>query len=320
VTVADTAIRESLSECRAVTRARARNFYWGLRLTPEPRRSALFAIYAWMRAGDDAADDPGEMAERRARLSRFESATRSLLWGEGDGAAPSGGCWPGLAWAVNTYGIDRRVLEDMMAGLREDLEPPRATDDGHGGGAASAYEDDEALDGYCERVGSTVGEACVSIWGLDPKRDTPEGRAEAMRLARVRGIAFQRTNILRDFAEDLAGDPPRVYLPASAFAAHGLTPVQLAAWSDDACCRALAGEQIGLAVRAYERSEALERMIRSDCRPVLRAMTAIYRGVLDRLERDPRRLAGERVRLSAWRKAAIAVRCGVAPRLGLAQA
>ncbi|MFM8873163.1 MAG: hypothetical protein ACKOJI_07410 [Phycisphaerales bacterium] len=39
----------AIAECERITRTRARNFWYGLRLTPEPQRSAMYAIYAWMR-------------------------------------------------------------------------------------------------------------------------------------------------------------------------------------------------------------------------------------------------------------------------------
>ncbi|MEM1330422.1 MAG: squalene/phytoene synthase family protein [Planctomycetota bacterium] len=307
----------SAAACRAIVRERAANFYWGLRLTPEPRRSALYAVYAWMRAGDDAVDDPGSDEERRTKLDRFECATRATLWGEGqierdDSREP---WWCSFAWAVETFGIERRVLEGMMSGLRSDLYHPDPS-------VELAHADDDALDGYCALVGSTVGEACVTVWGLAPSIGN-SSREEALRLSRLRGIAFQRTNILRDFAEDLRGGggvPPRVYLPRSTFDAHGLIPEQLASWSKPEACRALIVDQARRAAEAYRASAGLESMISPDCRAVLRAMTAIYRGVLGRIERDPRRVAAERVRLSTWRKAVIAVRCGLAPRLGLAPA
>ena len=41
---------------RAVTRAAGSSFYWGMRILPEDRRDAMFAIYAFCRAVDDIAD------------------------------------------------------------------------------------------------------------------------------------------------------------------------------------------------------------------------------------------------------------------------
>jgi phytoene synthase len=46
----------AISKCEEVTRLRARNFHYGLRLTPPDRRWAMYAVYAWMRQADDLAD------------------------------------------------------------------------------------------------------------------------------------------------------------------------------------------------------------------------------------------------------------------------
>ena len=45
------------ADCEYLTRTQARNFYYGLKLLPEPKRSAMFAIYAYMRLVDDIADE-----------------------------------------------------------------------------------------------------------------------------------------------------------------------------------------------------------------------------------------------------------------------
>ena len=50
-------LARSQNYCEQLTRAQARNFYYGLKLLPEPKRSAMFALYAYMRLVDDIADD-----------------------------------------------------------------------------------------------------------------------------------------------------------------------------------------------------------------------------------------------------------------------
>ena len=53
-------VAASLRHCQRVARTQAGNFYHGLKLTPEPKRGALCAIYAYMRACDDCVDaEPG---------------------------------------------------------------------------------------------------------------------------------------------------------------------------------------------------------------------------------------------------------------------
>ena len=51
---------QSRHYCEQLTRTQAKNFYYGLKLLPEPKRSAMFALYAYMRLVDDIADDEGD--------------------------------------------------------------------------------------------------------------------------------------------------------------------------------------------------------------------------------------------------------------------
>ena len=51
----DARLANSRAFCEQLTRRAARNFYYGLKLLPEPKRSAMFALYAYMRLVDDIA-------------------------------------------------------------------------------------------------------------------------------------------------------------------------------------------------------------------------------------------------------------------------
>src|SRR5436305_7539999 len=51
------ALGHSRAYCEQLTKAKAKNFYYGLKLLPEPKRSAMFALYAYMRLVDDIADE-----------------------------------------------------------------------------------------------------------------------------------------------------------------------------------------------------------------------------------------------------------------------
>src|SRR5690606_35366894 len=62
--------------CAKLTAAQARNFYYGMMLTPEPRRSAMYAIYAWMRAVDDLADAPLAHMTPETRQRQLEAFRR----------------------------------------------------------------------------------------------------------------------------------------------------------------------------------------------------------------------------------------------------
>jgi len=135
----------------------------------------------------------------------------------------------------------------------------------------------------------------------------------AIELAANRGIAFQLTNILRDYKQDF--DAGRMYLPREDFDRFSLTPAELRRWSKPAACQAMMLHQINRAKSFYERSAGLEDLISPPCRPTLWAMTAIYRSLLRKIEQQPKRIVlARRVRLSAMHKGAIALRARWAAR------
>lgn len=281
--VTEESLAEAMERCRDVTRTRARNFYYGLKLAPEPKRSALYCIYAWMRKADDLVDDAGEDVElRRANVETFRAMTEAALAGEPADEDP---IWIGLRHVVDRFGIDAAHFDAMIDGQLDDLEIRR-------------YETFEDLHEYCYRVASTVGLICITVWGYhDP-------RAEA--LATERGIAFQLTNIIRDFREDF--DMGRVYLPQEDFRRHDLAPDDLRTWSRPDASERFVIEQIGRAESFYERAAELDDLIDPSCAPALWAMTAIYRGILDKIRRAPNRIIdGQRVSLSPIQKSAIAL-------------
>lgn len=283
--VAARSTAEALRHCRDVTRARARNFYYGLKLSPEPQRSALYVIYAWMRTADDLVDDAHgkPAAQIESSIGAFREQTAAALAGRpaGDDAL-----WIGLADTASRFRLPPEYFDGMIDGQLDDL-------------AKARYETFEQLRNYCYRVASTVGLLCIEIWGYEDD--------SARELAIDRGIAFQLTNIIRDYKEDF--DHARLYLPQEDFLRHGLSPEDLRHWRNPAACTALMLQQIHRADSYYARSKSLDSLICPACRPTLWAMTAIYHGLLDKMRRNPSRLImTKRLRLSAMHKGSIALR------------
>lgn len=244
-----------------------------------------------MRTADDEADTPQSPAEQHERLARFRQMSEQVLAGQQPGDDwPL--FWPAFAATVWSYPLDPSIFRDMLAGLDEDLDH-------------AAYATDAELSRYCYRVAGTAGLACVRVWGLREGADTNRVAELALR----RGQAFQRTNILRDFAQDYDALPRRVYLPTQALEAAGLSAQQLRDWGDPQRCRDLIADQAAIAREHYTASESLLEMIDPDCAPTLWAMTRIYSGILNIIERDPRAVVGtSRIRLSGIEKASIALR------------
>jgi phytoene synthase len=286
--------------CAEVTRSCARNFYYGLRLTPEPRRSAIFSVYAWMRRADDQVDTAADLPTKSLRLAEFSQATERLIAGEPLGAVSDDPVWVAFRQTILDYHLDPADLRRLLKGLETDLDAERrAAGSDH---PILICDTRDALREYCYCVASTVGLICVAIWGL---RD-PSLTSEARRLAVERGQAFQLTNILRDFAQDY--DEGRVYLPAADFQRARLSAESLRRWSDPQTCEAFVRDLAAHARAHYEASAPLDNMITPSCVAALSAMTRIYSGLLTVIERQPERIvSGGRIRLPSARKATIAI-------------
>lgn len=264
------AIALAYESCRRVTAERARSFYLGLRLAPEPERSALYALYAWNRLGDDIADDVGaSVNERSAQLDAFAVFTREVCSGR---CASDDALWVALADVVDRFAIDPLCFEAMISGLRRDLnhhQPETFADLGR----------------YCDEVAGSVGRCCIAVWGVR-QGVSPSHAAD---LADSLGRAFQITNILRDVGEDAQLDPPRHYLPRDTLAAHGLAIEDVLAWRRPDACQSLVLELAARARSSFAEGKELLDLVRPRFRPTLWAMVRIYERTLGLIEDDPRR-------------------------------
>jgi 15-cis-phytoene synthase len=307
---------ESRAYCEALTRAQARNFYYGLKLLPEPKRSDMFALYAYMRLIDDIADEDADgrtYAQRTADLEAWGVVTRAVLGVNGHAHHPGNGngngngnghrhaelaagagheIWPAFADMSRRNRLPAHLFDDVIAGQLQDLRP-------------APFETFSQLHEYCYRVAGTVGLASIYVWGFD-------GSEHARELAIRRGIAFQLTNILRDLREDAARG--RIYLPREDLDATGVSEDDILAGRGGGSFENLMRMQLERAESYYASSAPLESHISADSRPTLVAMTQIYHGLLRKVAQDPQRVLRERVSLSIFRKVLIGWRASWASR------
>lgn len=265
-------LADSFAYCHQLTRRTARNFYYAFLVLPRAQRRAMDALYAFMRVTDDLADEPGEISSKREALQRWrQRLDRALV---GDYSHP---LHPALHDIVETYRIPSTYLHEVIDGVTMDLEPVR-------------FETFDDLRGYCYRVASAVGLACIHIWGFRDEK--------AKEYAEAAGIALQMTNILRDLGEDL--DNGRVYLPQEDLDQFACPPESWRERGDN--FRRLMMFQVDRARDFYRQAEPLAELLTPAGRGVFQIMTEIYRGILEEIVRRGYDVFSERVRLSRWRK------------------
>jgi phytoene synthase len=277
-------LEESYAHCRAVAKARAKNFYYSFVLLDPERKNAMCAVYAFMRYCDDLSDEPGAT---KSAMDRWRDALEQALAGKPDDSP----VWPAFLDTVARFQIPHQYFRDMIDGVASDV-----------GQSARHIETFEELYRYCYRVASVVGLTTVHIFGFT----SDEAKAVALPLAEKCGIAFQLTNILRDVKED--AELGRVYLPGEDLQRFGIAPEELGTGELTERFGALMEFQIARARQYYRESQPLLGLIRPQARPSLWALIAIYSGLLDRIAESHYEVLRRRISLGVSDKLWIVAR------------
>jgi 15-cis-phytoene synthase len=274
VALGEHALESAYRHCEAVTRERAANFYYGIRLLPGPKRRAMCAVYAFARRVDDIGDGD-ETAERKLVL--LDDARTEL---KEPNDSPVG---LAVADAERQFELPPRALFDLLDGVEMDVRAVR-------------YETFEELVLYCRRVAGSIGRLCLAIFGSSDM-------AAAAPLADDLGVAMQLTNILRDVREDL--ERGRVYLPAEDLRRFGCQDL-LAAPGDQFA--QLVGFEVSRAREWFARGLGLLELIDARSGSCVLAMSGIYQRLLDRIDRDPTAVREHGLSLATWEKTWVALR------------
>ncbi|MEU5897308.1 MULTISPECIES: presqualene diphosphate synthase HpnD [Streptomyces] len=278
------------SYCEAVTGRQARNFAYGIRLLPTPKRRAMSALYALSRRVDDIGDGELALDVKAQRLDDTRALVARIRTGEvhEDDTDPVA---VALAHAAAHFPIPLEGLDELIDGVLKDVR-------------GETYETWEDLKVYCRCVAGAIGRLSLGVFG------TERGALHAERApeyADTLGLALQLTNILRDVREDALDG--RTYLPADDLAKFG-------------CSAGFAGSEppagadfAGLVHFEVRRARALFAegyrllpMLDRRSGACVAAMAGIYRRLLDRIEREPEAVLRGRVSLPGREKAYVAVR------------
>ncbi|HEY3502952.1 MAG TPA: squalene/phytoene synthase family protein [Actinocatenispora sp.] len=310
--------------CEEITRTEARNFSYGIRLLPPPKRRALSAVYALARRIDDIGDGTGTVEERLAGLATVRADLKVLadLVSEGPaGDAPHDPVLVALADAARRYPVPLDAFGELVDGCEADVR-------------GGTYDDLADLVGYCRQVAGSVGRLSLGVFVplegavgaplpigqmLDTSPDDADGLSSA-ELADVLGIALQLTNILRDLVEDRRNG--RIYLPKRDLTRFGVRlglsdvdGVDTVAFTDDrAALAGLIRYEAARAGRWYELGLRLLPRLDRRSAACTGAMAGIYHRLLRRIWRDPLAVTRGRVALPGREKALVAARALVRPR------
>jgi phytoene synthase len=264
--------------CQQRTAQSGTSFYYSFLFLPPERRRAITALYAFCREVDDVVDEVSDPDLARTKLAWWRKEVGAIFSG-----TPQHPVALALQPVVAAYRLPQQHFQTVIDGMAMDLERNR-------------YLDFADLERYCHCVAGVVGLMSAEIFGY--------ANPGTLDYARNLGIAFQLTNIIRDVGEDARRG--RIYLPQDDLARHGVSVASILKRESTPAMVPLMKEQVARARRWHQNAlDALPLEDRRTQRPGL-IMAAIYRALLDEIERDGYAVLDHRIALTPLRKLWIA--------------
>jgi|SRR5688572_3392308 15-cis-phytoene synthase len=270
--------------CQQKAAASGSSFYYSFLFLPRERRRAITALYAFCREVDDVVDETSDAQLAATKLAWWRAEVAGLYAGN-----PQHPVTKALSPFTMTFSIEKERLLEIIDGMEMDLTQSR-------------YLDWPGLERYCHRVAGVVGLLAAGIFGYRDKR--------TLEYARELGIAFQLTNIIRDVGEDARKN--RIYLPMDDMKRFGVPAADILNARESSGFKELMKFETERAKGYYAKAfSALPAEDRKAQRAGL-IMAAIYRTLLDEIERDGWRVLTQRTSLTPLRKLWIAWKTWVA--------
>jgi len=219
---------DAYSECARIAREHYENFPTASLALPRRVRRHVAAVYAFARAADDFADEPG-IDNRLQRLDDWEGKLHRCLEGNEPMAV-----FRALGDTIRTFGLPVRLFVDLLDAFRWDVR-------------ANRHESfDELLD-YSRLSANPVGRLLLLIFGF---RD--EGMA---RESDAICTALQLANFWQDVRVDLERD--RIYIPQAELCEAGITEDDLRARAVDDRFRGLMASLVARTREIFDRGRPL---------------------------------------------------------------
>ncbi len=267
-------LRHAYVHCKTAVRKSAGNFFLAFQLLPRTKRYAIYAVYAFCRAADDAVDELPDPSLRAAALNAVKVGLERVYKG-----TPETPVEIALTDTVGRYRLTKQYFDDLILGMEGDIHDV-------------SLDKMSELDEYCYRAAGTVGLLCLEVFGV--------AGAKAKKYGLALGRALQLTNVIRDLREDARNG--RVYVPREMLEEHGVTRDDLANGTNPHRVRRLIHALIRLAKAAYDEAErhrphsAAARLLTSE------AMRRVYYALLLKIEKNPQAVLYGRVSLNPFRK------------------
>ncbi len=181
-------INSSFKYCEKIAKSHYENFPVASLLLPKEKRKYVYAVYAFARAADDFADEPGIEGGQPKRLSLLDEWNAKLI-----------DCYNGKAYDPIFIALSKTVadckipiesFENLLKAFKQDVVKNR-------------YESFGEVLAYCENSANPVGRIVLMIFGLHDEN--------MFELSDKICTALQLANFWQDVEVDLKKD--RVYLP-----------------------------------------------------------------------------------------------------------
>ncbi|MGH8809587.1 MAG: presqualene diphosphate synthase HpnD, partial [Noviherbaspirillum sp.] len=219
-------------------------------------------------------DECTDVTIARNKLMWWRKEVSAMLAGN-----PSHPVMQALQPYMTPYALDGQHLLAIIDGMEMDLDQTR-------------YLDFPGLKRYCWHVASAVGILSASIFGIT--------RAETLQYAEKLGLAFQLTNIIRDVGEDARKG--RIYLPVNELQQFNVTAADILNARHSENFENLMRFQAARAQATYEEAFALLPAADRRSQRAGLMMAAIYRALLDEIERDGFHVLTQKIALTPIRK------------------
>lgn len=154
------------------------SFFWGMNVLNSKKKRAMFSIYAFCRIVDDIADELDNKKDKESKLKKWKKRIQHIY----ESVDLNNSIERELKFAIENFMLEKSdfysIIDGMMMDARQDIKFPSK----------------KILNLYLDRVAVAVGYLSIRVFGLsDNEKD----------YALFLGRAFQLTNIVRDFSEDL---------------------------------------------------------------------------------------------------------------------